>query len=98
MSINNLNFANWIPLIYTTKQLEMKETTETVYSAIFCNIYLIFATSCQLSIIFYDKIDYFNVAIIHFSYLDNNMPIAPVYGVMMELAVCIYTFYIVTVF
>ena len=41
LTINNLNFGNWIPLIYN-EELEIKEITETAYFSSFLGIYLKF--------------------------------------------------------
>jgi len=39
LSINNRNIAKWIPLLYP-KELGIKETSETAFSALFLDIYL----------------------------------------------------------
>ena len=39
LSINNPNFANWIPLMYP-KEFDIKETTEIAFSASILDIYL----------------------------------------------------------
>ena len=41
LTINNLDFGNWIPLIYN-EELEIKEITETADSSSFLGIYLKF--------------------------------------------------------
>jgi hypothetical protein len=48
VSINDPNFAIWISLIYT-KELEVKEITETASSASVLDIYLKFDSSGKLS-------------------------------------------------
>jgi hypothetical protein len=54
--INNPDFGNWIPFIYS-KEIEIKETTETTSSASFRDIYLKFDANGQLSTRLYDKTD-----------------------------------------
>jgi hypothetical protein len=61
LSINNSRFAEFLPLIYPP-ELEAKETTDTVSSASFLDLYLEFNDSGQI----YDKRDDFNFMIINF--------------------------------
>ena len=97
LSIDNPNFANWIPLIYT-KVLEIKETTETASSLSFLDIYLNCDTNCQLSIKLYDKNNDYNFVVINFQYINSN--IASVYMecifynsyFTLNFAVCILDF------
>ena len=87
LSINNPNFANWIPLIFP-KEVEIKETLKIASSAqTFLDIYLKFDTNVQLSTRSSDKRDNFNFAIIKF----------PHSYAKLELTVCIQTSYNVTV-
>jgi hypothetical protein len=63
LSISNSTFAEFLPLIYPP-ELEVKETTDTASSASFCDLYLEFDDSGQLSTKIYDKRDDFNFKII----------------------------------
>ena len=77
LSINNPNFANWIPLLdYSKKKLDVKETTETPSSSSFLDIYLKFDTNGKLS-----TREDLNFAIPNFQHFDNKIPTALEYGV-----------------
>ena len=77
LSINNSRFAEFLPLIYPP-ELEVKETTDTVSSASFLDLYLEFDDSGQISTEIYDKQDDFNFKII------SNIPASPAYGVYIS--------------
>ena len=83
LSINNSRFAEFLPLIYPP-ELEVKETTDTVSSASFLDLYLEFDDSGQLSTKIYDKRDDFNFKIINFPNMCSNIPASPAYGVYIS--------------
>ena len=51
LSINNPNFANWSPLIYHPKELEIKWTTQTASLASFRDIYFNFDTIIKYELV-----------------------------------------------
>ena len=83
LSINNPEFANWIPLIYPP-ELEIKETTDTASSVSYLDVYLEFDADGHLTTRIYDKRDDFNFDIINFPHLSSNIPISPAYGVYIS--------------
>ena len=83
LSINNPQFAKWIPSIYPP-ELEIKETTETSRSTSFLDLYLEFDENGHLSTKIYDKRDDFNFKIINFPNLESNIPTSPAYGVYVS--------------
>jgi hypothetical protein len=80
LSLNNSRFADFLPLIYPP-ELEVKETTDTVSSASFLDLYLEIDDSGQFSTKIYDKLDDFNFKIINFPNMCRNIPASPAYGV-----------------
>ena len=70
-------------MIYPS-ELEVNETTDTVSSASFLDLYLEFGDSCQLSTTIYDKRDDFNFKIINFPNMCSNIPASPAYGVYIS--------------
>ena len=83
LSINNSRFAEFLPLIYPP-ELEVKETTDTAWSASFLDLYLEFDDSGQLSTKMYDKRDDFNLKIINFPNMCSNISASPAYGVYIS--------------
>ena len=83
LSLNNSNFADYIPLIYPP-ELEIKETTDTDHSVSFLDLHLEFDDSGQLSTKIYDKRDDFNFDIVNFPHLSSNIPSSPAYGVYIS--------------
>lgn len=83
LSLNNSNFADYIPLIYPP-ELEIKETTDTDHSVSFLDLHLEFDDSGKLSTKIYDKRDDFNFDIINFPHLSSNIPSSPAYGVYIS--------------
>ena len=65
-------------------ELEVKETTDTVSSASFLDIYLEFDDNGQISTKIYDKRDDFNSKIINFPNMCTNIPASPAYGVYIS--------------
>ena len=61
-----------------------KETTESVSSASYLDIFLEFDSNGDLSTRLYDKRDDFNFTIINFPHLDSNIPLSPAYGVYIS--------------
>jgi hypothetical protein len=70
-------------LIYPPEP-EVKETTDTVSSASFLDLYLEFDDSGQLSTKIYDKRDDFNFKIIQFPNMCSNIPASHAYGVYIS--------------
>jgi hypothetical protein len=79
LSIKNLRFAEFLPLIYPP-ELEIKETTDIASSASFLDLYLEFDESGQLTTKIYDKRDDFNFKIINFPNMCGNIPASPAYA------------------
>ena len=61
--------------------LEVKESTDTVSSASFVDLYLEFDDSGKLSTKIYDKRDDSNFKIINFPNMCSNIPASPACGV-----------------
>ena len=78
-SINNPDFANWIPLIYPQRTWDKGNYRNMVLHDITSN-----DTNGQPSIRRYDKGDDYNFAIINCPHLDSNIPTAPAYGVYIS--------------
>ena len=83
ISLNNSIFSDYLPMIYPP-ELEIKETTESVSSASYLDIFLEFDSNGDLSTRLYDKRDDFNFTIINFPHLDSNIPLSPAYGVYIS--------------
>ena len=84
LSVYNLNFTDWIPLIYTKRPRDKKKRkkkktqrnpTVPASSASYLETCLTFATRSHLSSRLYGNRDDFNFAIITFSHFDStNIP------------------------
>ena len=81
LSLNNSRFGDFLHLIYPS-QLEIKDTTDTVKSASYLDLYLKIDTRGRLNTKLYDKRNYFDIPIINISFLNGNIPESPVYGVL----------------
>jgi hypothetical protein len=62
-------------------ELEIKDTTESDKSASYLDILLSIDSNGRLTTSLYDKRDDFDFAIFNFSFLCNNIPLSPAYGV-----------------
>ena len=69
-------------LIYT-RELEIKETTETAASSSYLDCYL-YIDNGKLTTRLYDKRDDFTFPIVNFPFLSSNIPSAPAYGVYVS--------------
>ena len=65
-------------------KLEVKETTDTISSASFLDLYLEIDDSGQLSTKIYDKREDFNFKIINFPNMCSNISASPAYGVYIS--------------
>ena len=83
MSLNNDKFSDHLPAIYPP-ELEIKETTESAYSASYLDLFLEIDSNGRLSTKLYDKRDDFNFTIINFPNLTSNIPLSPAYGVYIS--------------
>jgi hypothetical protein len=71
LSINNLNFHNYVHLIYPD-ELEIKNTTESHKSASYLDSLLNIYADGRLTTLLYDKRDDFDFAIVSFSFLQQH--------------------------
>ena len=76
LSLNNTKFAEYLEFIYP-RELEKKETTETVASSSYFDCYL-YIDSGKLTSRLYDKRNDFNFPIVNFLFLSSNIPCAPI--------------------
>ena len=83
LSISNGKFEDYLHLIYPN-ELEIKNTTDTVKSASYLDLYLQIDQNGHLSTKLYDKRDDFNFPIVNFPFLSSNIPASPAYGVYMS--------------
>ena len=72
MSINNLDFENYLGQVYPP-ELDMKDTTESNTSAFYLDLLLSIGKDGQLRTSLYDKRDDFNFHITNFLFLSNNV-------------------------
>ena len=61
--------------------LEIKDTTDTIWSASFIDIHLEIASEGRLRKNLYDTRDYYNFPIVNFPFICSKIPVAPVYRV-----------------
>ena len=83
LSLNNPRFGDFLHLIYPI-ELEIKDTTDTVKSASYLDLYLEIDTRGRLNTKLYDKRDDFDFPIVNFPFLSGNIPEAPAYGVYIS--------------
>ena len=81
MSINNLDFENYLGKMYPDG-LEIKDTTESNTSSSYLDLPLSIQCDGQLRITLYEKRDDFNFHITNFPFLSNNIPSLLAYGVL----------------
>ena len=65
-------------------QLEIKDTIDTVMSALYLDLYLEIDNEGRLKTKLYDKRDDFSFPNVNFSFLCSNIPAAPAYGVYIS--------------
>ena len=85
LSLNSSRFWDFLHLIYPS-QLEIKDTTDTVKSASYLDLYLEIDIRGRLNTKLYDKRDYFDFPIVNLPFLSCNIPNAPAYGVYIFTA------------
>ena len=83
LSLNNPNFGDLIHRIYP-KELEIKDTTDTVKSASYLDLHLEIDGKGKLLTKLYDKRDVFSFKIVNFPFICGNIPSAPAYGVFIS--------------
>ena len=83
LSLNNSKFGDLRDLIYPV-ELEIKDTTDTLKSASYLDLYLEIDISGRLRSKLYDKRDDFSFPIVNFPFLCSNIPAAPAYGVYIS--------------
>ena len=81
LSINNLEFENYLGQMYPT-ELEIKDTTESTTSASYLDLLL--TRDGQLHTSIYDERDDFNFHITNFPFLGRIIPSSPAYGVFIS--------------
>ena len=64
-------------------ELEIKETTDTSFSASYLDLYL-YIDNGRLKSKLYDKRDDFDFPIVNFPFLSSNIPTSPAYGVYIS--------------
>ena len=82
LSLKNTKFAEYLEFIYS-RELEIKETTETTASSSYLDCYL-YIDNGKLTTRLYNKWDDFNFPIVFFSFLSSTIPSAPAYGVYVS--------------
>ena len=88
LSLKNTQFAEYLEFIYS-RELEIKETTETAASSSYLDCYLYIYNGKLTTRLYYGMTSMcsmlirndFNFPIINFPFLSSNIPSAPAYGV-----------------
>ena len=83
LSLNNDKFKDFLHLIYPN-ELEIKDTTDTMKSASYLDLFLEIDNTRHLKTKLYDKRDDFNFPIVNFPFLSSNIPASPAYGVYIS--------------
>ena len=83
LSLNNNLIDRYIHIIYPP-ELEIKDTTDTSYSASYLDIFLEYDSKGNLSTKLYDKRDDFSFPIVNFPFMSSNIPQSPAYGVFVS--------------
>ena len=83
LSLNIPSFGDLIQRIYP-KELEIKDTIDTVRSASHLDLHLEMDGKGKLLTTIDDKRDDFSLKIVNFSFICSNIPSAPVYGVFIS--------------
>ena len=83
LSLNNPRFGDYVHRIYP-KELEIKDTTDTVKSASYLDLHLEIDERGVLMTKLYDKRDDFTFKIVNFPFICGNISSAPVYGVYIS--------------
>lgn len=82
MTLNNRNVIDHVDRIYPVA-LEIMDTTDSSTSSANLDLYLKLNQQGQLTTKPCDKRDHFNFPIIHFPFLDSNIPSSPTYSAYM---------------
>ena len=83
LSSNYTKFGDYVERIYPI-ELEIKDTTDTVKSASYLDIYLDIDNEGRLRTKRYDKRDDFSFPIVNFPFLCRKIPAAPAYGLYIS--------------
>ena len=83
LSLKNKHFGDNVNMIYPP-ELEIKDTTDTYFSASYLDLLLNIDTNGTFSTKLYDKRDDFSFPIVNFPFLDSNIPSSPAYGVYVS--------------
>ena len=83
ISFNNSKINEYLHLIYPA-ELVIKETTETLASVSYLDLYIEIQNDGKLSSKLYDKRDDFNFPIVNFPVMSSNIPASPAYGVYIS--------------
>ena len=83
LSLNNSKFSEYLDRIYPD-ELEIKDTTDSLNSAAYLDLYLEHDNKGNLCTKLYDKRDDFNFPIVNFPILSSNIPASPAYGVYVS--------------
>ena len=70
--------------MHSYNKIEIKDTTESDKSASYLDILLSIDSNGRLTTSLYDKRDDFDLAIVNFPFLCNNIPLSPAYGVYIS--------------
>ena len=83
LSLNNCRFIDYVHLMYPN-ELEIKDTTDTVKTASYLDLFLFIDSGGRLNSKLYDKRDDFAFSIVNFPFLSSNIPASPAYGVYIS--------------
>ena len=83
LSIYNLDFENYLGQMYPP-EIEIKDTTESNYSAFYLDLLLSIGRDGKLRTSLYDKRDDFNFHITNFPFLSYNIRSSPAYYVFIS--------------
>ena len=83
LSLNNARFIDYVHHIYPN-ELEIKDTTDTVKSASYLDLFLCIDNEGRLNSKLYDKRDDFDFPIVNFPFLSSNIPASSAYGVYIS--------------
>jgi hypothetical protein len=78
LSLNKYTFGDFVDRIFPM-ELEIKDITDAVRSALYHNLYLEIDRDGRLRMKLYDKRDDFNFPIVNIPFICSNIPAAPVY-------------------
>jgi hypothetical protein len=85
-SLNNSRFVDSVDRIYRI-ELEIKNITYADRSASYLDLHLEINSEGRLRTKHYDKRDDFDFPIVNFPFICSNIPVAPVYGVLLYSSV-----------